>query len=72
MPGFDGDHIGAIQRAELFAKVDELEVAMKNVTKGAHLLIDVDIELEKRITALSDRIDIANKRLRKLENKVHP
>jgi len=72
MPGFDGDHIGAIQRAELFAKVDELEASMKAVLKAGHLLIDTDIELANRIDALSERIDIANKRLRKLENKVHP
>lgn len=66
---------GEIQRAQLFADVDELMAWKKGfelkqaeliawqetMTKGCNVLVECD-------TVLGDRLDIVNKRLRKLEN----
>jgi len=63
---------GAIQRAELFKTVDKLDRRITqledslNVTlRGCNALVDVD-------QVIATRLDIINKRLRKLEKKVKP
>lgn len=89
------NHNGAIQRAELFANVDELmqwkrsferkqvemiqwqamvmesiqslRDSLETTLKGCSVLVECDTTLGDRIDNLSTRIDIANKRLRKLE-----
>lgn len=89
---------GAIQRAELFANVDELmawkksfnlrqaeEIAWKamvmdkfmelnesdkTIIQGCITMMETDTVLSERCDELSARIDIANKRIRRLEQAV--
>jgi len=65
-PGEDG----AIQRAELFRWKESVTESIQNLTKAGHALIDTDTELGKRSDELSNRLDIANKRIRRLEEAV--
>jgi chaperonin cofactor prefoldin len=74
---------GMIQRAKTFANVEwlmkwqptidkaieEVHESLQAVIQAGHILIDTDSELAKEIEKLNTRIDIVNKRLRKLENQ---
>jgi len=59
---------GAIQRAQLFADVDELKETCQALITAGHVLIETDSVLGEQVESIKVRIDIINKRLRKLEN----
>ena len=81
-PGQTGQ--GAIQRAELFANVtllqedvknliatvNELEATLETTLRGCKVLVECDTVLGNRLDEQSRRIDIVNKRLRRLEDAI--
>jgi len=62
-------HSPEVDRVILNTKINALEQDLATVIKGCHALIDMDSELDKRLDILSERMDIANIRIRKLEQK---
>ena len=61
---------GKIQRAQLFADVDELKASLQTTLKGVEILMKTDTQLSIRIDQVDERINIVNKRIRRLEEAV--
>ena len=59
---------GEIERAQLFANVDELMEWKKTFEHKQRELIAWMASVDERIVQLNERIDVYNKRVRKLEN----
>ncbi len=61
---------GKIQKANLFKLVDELSVTQKTLLEGCQLLMKTNTQLGIRCDNLDERINIANKRIRRLEEAI--
>jgi len=61
---------GAIQRAKLFADVDELKASLQTTLKGCEILMKTDTQISLRIDQIDERINIVNKRLRHIEKAI--
>lgn len=63
------NQLGAQQRAELFANVDELMAWKKSFDAKQRELLEWQAGVEDAIKKLNERIDMVNKRLRLLETR---
>ena len=57
-------------QVELIAVIDELQSAHKTTLKGCEILMKTDTQLMIRTDNLEERINIINKRIRRLEEAV--
>ena len=52
------------------ASIEDLQAAGKTILEGCEILMQTDTQLSIRLDALEGRIDIVNKRIRRLEEAV--
>lgn len=67
MTGGNGPNPGAIQRTELFAKVDEHDSVIGTMLKCLDIITSTNDVVTERLQRLDKRVDILNKRIRLLE-----
>lgn len=56
---------------QITASLKKTHDAIDNMIKAGHAMIDTDVALGNRMDSLSERIDIANQRLRRIETALH-